>query len=195
MSGPALDLIVTAPNGVAWKRLPGATSSGPQFLTALATLTDASGRIAREWNWWQDGRRTAEDERIRDVIRQWDHAEPPPGGYLTAEQLQARLDASQAERQRQRQARAARYDKDLAMARLRQLSAQATEGFMRRVLARPASTTQQARAQEFLAASEQEAAALAAQVGDPDAVTDEHGPERLRSQLAALEPEDGEHTP
>lgn len=46
---------------------------------------------------------------------------------------------------------------------------------MRRVLARPAGTAQQAKAQEFLAASEQEAAALAAQVGDPDAVTDEHG--------------------
>src|SRR5580704_14932704 len=115
MSGPAPDLIVTAPNGIAWKRLPGGTCSGPEFLAALAIFTDTGGRIAREWNWWQDGRQAKEDERIREVVRQWDHAEPPPGGYLTAGQLQAKLDANQAERQSQRQARAARYDKDLAM--------------------------------------------------------------------------------
>jgi hypothetical protein len=72
-------------------------------------------------------------------------------------------------------ASAARYDKDPAMTRLRLLSAQATAGFMRHVLAKSASTAQQAKAQEFLAASEQATAALAAQVGDPDAVTDEHG--------------------
>jgi hypothetical protein len=167
MSGPAPDLIVTAPNGIAWKRLPGGTSSGPEFLAALTTLTDTGGRIAREWNWWQDGRRAREDERIREVVRQWDHAEPPPGGYLTAEQLQGRLDASQAERDRARQARAAQYGKDLAMGRLRLLSAQATSGFMRHVLARPATAAQQDRAHELLAASEQEAAELAAQAGDP----------------------------
>jgi hypothetical protein len=57
---PRLNLIVTAPNGIAWKRLPGGTSSGPEFLAALATLTDTGGRIARQWNWWQDGRKARE---------------------------------------------------------------------------------------------------------------------------------------
>jgi hypothetical protein len=175
MSGPAPDLIVTAPNGITWKRRSGGVNSGPEFLAALATLTDTGGRIAREWNWWQEGRRAREDERIREVVRQWDHAEPPPGGYLTAEQLKARLDASQAERDRARQARAAQYDEDLAMARLRLLSAQATSGFMRHVLARPVTAAQQDGAEELLAASEQEAADLAAQVGDPDAIPDLHG--------------------
>lgn len=46
---------------------------------------------------------------------------------------------------------------------------------MRHVLARPASTALAATAQELLAASEQEAVAPAVQVGDPDAITDEHG--------------------
>jgi len=40
-----------------------------------------------------------------------------------------------------RQVRAARYDKDLATARIRLLSAQATSGFMRHVLAGPATST------------------------------------------------------
>jgi hypothetical protein len=175
MTASSPDLIVTAPNGVAWKRLRDGASSATEFLAALATWTDSGGRIAREWNWWQDGRRRLEEDRILDVIRQWDHAAPPPGGYLTEEQVQARLGARQAERERQREARAALYDKDLAMARLRLLSAQATAGFMRHVLARPASAAQQAKAQEFLAASEQEAAVLAVQIADPDAITDQHG--------------------
>jgi len=61
------------------------------------------------------------------------------------------------------------------MARPRLLSAQATGGFIRHVLARSASAAQQDRAQELLAASEQEAAELAAQIGDPDAISDKHG--------------------
>lgn len=175
MTAASLDLIVTAPNGVAWRRLPGGTSTRAEFLAALAIWTDSGGRIAREWNWWQDGRRRLEEDRILDVIGQWGHVAPPPDGYLTREQVQARLDAGQAERERERQARAAQYDKDLAMTRLRLLSAQATAGFMRHVMARPASAAQQARAQEFLAASEQEAAAMAVHVGNPDAITDQHG--------------------
>jgi hypothetical protein len=71
MSGPAPDLVVTAPNGIAWKRLPGGTSSEPEFLAALAIFTGTGGRIARECNWWQDGRRARDDERILEMIRQW----------------------------------------------------------------------------------------------------------------------------
>jgi hypothetical protein len=175
MSRNAPDLIVTAPNGIAWKRRPGGTSSGPEFLAALAVLTDYGGRIAREWSWWQEGRRAMEDERIREVVRQWDHAEPPAGGYLTAEELQAHLNADQAEREQARELRAARYDSDLAATRIRLLSTQATSGFMRHVLTRPATAAQRDRAQEFLAASEQETAELAALIGDPDAIPDKRG--------------------
>jgi hypothetical protein len=175
MTPSAPDLIVTAPNGVSWKRRPGGTSSGPEFLAAQATMTDSGGRIIREWNWWQVGQQQLEGDRVRAVISQWDHATPPPGGYLTGEQLQTHLNARQAERDSQRQAWSARYDQDLAMARLRLLRAQATDGFMRHVLASPASAAQQARAQQVLADSEREAAALAGQVGNPDAICDQHG--------------------
>jgi hypothetical protein len=51
MSGYAPGRIVTTPNGVAWKRRPGGTNSGPEFLAALAVLADSGGRVAREWNW------------------------------------------------------------------------------------------------------------------------------------------------
>jgi hypothetical protein len=46
---------------------------------------------------------------------------------------------------------------------------------MRHILARPASAAQQDRAQELLAATEQETAELEAQIGDPDAIPDKYG--------------------
>ncbi len=76
MTAPSRDLIVTAPNGVTWRRRPGGTSSGAEFLATLATPADSGGRIAREWNWWQDGRQHLEEDQILDVIRQWEHAPP-----------------------------------------------------------------------------------------------------------------------
>jgi hypothetical protein len=80
------------------------------------------------------------------------------------------------------------YDKETATARLQMLAAEATIGFMRHVLAAPASEARQARAAEFLAGAEQEAGALREQVGNPDAVTHEHGdlpPERREHHLAS----------
>jgi hypothetical protein len=61
------------------------------------------------------------------------------------------------------------------MARLSLLSAQASAGFMRHVLADPASDAQRDKTTEFLAAAEQEIATLEPQVGDPDAIPDEQG--------------------
>ena len=187
MDPSTLDLLVTAPNGVAWRRQPGGSSSAEEFLAALAVLTDSGGRIAREWDWWKEGREAREHDRIMGVIRQWDHAEPPPGGYLSEQELEARLDASQAQRDRERKARAATYDEDRASGRVRMLSAQATAGFMRNVLAKPAGEAQKSTAGELLMAAEQEAAALAGQIGDPDDVTDEHGdlpPSRREQNLS-----------
>jgi hypothetical protein len=104
-----------------------------------------------------------------------DHAAPPPGGYLSEREIRESLDASQAQRDMDRQARAALYDEGQATARLRMLSAQATAGFMRNILAKPASDAQQSKAAELLAAAEREAATLAGQIGDPDTITDKHG--------------------
>jgi len=135
----------------------------------------AGNRIAREWSLWREGEPRREDDRLHGVLFQWEHADPPPGLYLTAGELEARFEARWAETQRQREARAAGYDRDRAMARLKLLSAQADAGFMRHVLANPASDAQRGKATEFLAIAEREIKALEVQVGDPDAIPDEHG--------------------
>ncbi len=171
----SIDLIATAPNGVRWRRKPGGrTTPAELFATLDAVVAD---RIAREWNLWKPGVVKAERDKRDAVLAEWDHAEPPPGGYKheTLEQLQAEWDARDAERERERAARAEAYDHDLAMDRLRMLQQQATAGFMRHILANPASEAQGANAEKRLAAAEQEAASLAARVGDPDAVADNFG--------------------
>ena len=168
------DLIVTAPNGVRWRRDPGGTSAPAELFAVLGSrYLDAS----RDWNLWQPGAVQAARERRRAVLAEWDHADPPPGGYKfeTDEQIQAGFDARKAARERERGARAEAYDPDLAKARLHMLQQQATAGFMRHVLAHPASEAQRAKAEARLAAAEQEAASLTARVDDPDAVADERG--------------------
>jgi hypothetical protein len=167
------ELVVTAPNGVKWKRRPGSTCSAADLLAALKALDD--DRIAREWNLWREGETQRENDRVHEVLIQWEHAEPPPGGYLTTEELEAKFDARQAETQRQRDARAAEYNHDRAMARIKLLSAQADAGFMRHVLLNPASNEQREKATEFLAVANQEIAELGQQVADPDGVPDKHG--------------------
>ena len=85
------EMIVTAANGVRWRRLPGSTSSAGEF---LAVLPGRGGdRIAREWSLWREGEPRREDDRRHEVLFQWEHADPPPGPYLTAEELQARFEA------------------------------------------------------------------------------------------------------
>lgn len=74
------DLLVTAPNGVAWRRRPGGTASTAEFLGALEALTGSPGRVGREWNWWQEGRPEQERDHVMKVVLEWGLAEPPPGG-------------------------------------------------------------------------------------------------------------------
>ncbi|HEV8274644.1 MAG TPA: hypothetical protein VGQ26_02955, partial [Streptosporangiaceae bacterium] len=128
-----------------------------------------------QWNWWQEGREDQEHDRLWTVLEQWDHATPPPGGYRPVDETMARIDAKHAERERERRDRAASYDEDRAMARLRLLRARATAGFMRNVHRAPADPAQQAKAEELLMASRQEATALAETVGDPETVVDRAG--------------------
>jgi hypothetical protein len=167
------EMIVTAENGVRWRRLPGSTISAEELLAVLEGLE--CDRIAREWSLWREGEPRREDDRRHEVLFQWEHDNPPPGPYLTADELEARFGARWAEAKRQREARAAEYDHDRAMARLKLLSAQADAGFMRHVLENPASDAQRDKATEFLAVAGQEIKALDAEVGDPDAIPDKHG--------------------
>ena len=134
------EMIVTAANGVRWRRLPGRTSSAEELLAVLAGL--GGDRIGRERSLWRDGEPQREDDRRHEVLFQWEHVDPPPGPYLTAEELEARFEARWAETQRHREARAAEYDHARAMARLNLLSTQADAGFMRHVLANSASDAQ-----------------------------------------------------
>jgi hypothetical protein len=173
MSASSAELIVAAPNGVRWKRCRGGTGSADEFLAVLASL--GGDRIAREWNLWQEGQARREDDRRLGVLSQWEHADPPSRPYLTAGELESEFEARWAEDECQRKARAAAYDHDRAMARLRLLSEQATAGFMRHVLAGPASDAQRGKAAEFLAAAEQEIMVLECQVGDHETVADRRG--------------------
>ncbi|WP_147268322.1 hypothetical protein [Spongiactinospora rosea] len=168
------ELIITAPNGVVWKRLPGGTTSGTDFLAALEMLVSLSD-VSRQWNWWQEGRERRERERLHRILEQWDHAAPPPGGYLSKEELDAEFAAKRAQREEERQRRAASYDEERAMIRLSLLRAEATAGFMCNALAIPGSRAWQPKAEELRRASEREAAALKEKLGDPNAVVDQAG--------------------
>jgi hypothetical protein len=175
MSTTQSDLIIMAPNGVRWRRRPGSTSSAEEFLDRLETMTGLWSRVEPQWNWWQEGREEQEHDRLWTVLAQWDHATPPPGGYPPVEETMAGIDAERAERERERRDGAASYDEDRAVARLRLLRAQATAGFMRHVLRAPADPAQQAKAEDLLAASLQEATELAKTAGDPNTVVDRAG--------------------
>jgi hypothetical protein len=66
----------------------------------------------RQWNWWREGQIEATEGKASGVWREWDHAEPPPGGYRyegsteeVVAAMKAEWDAQQAERERMRLAR------------------------------------------------------------------------------------------
>ncbi len=188
------DLIVTAPNGVRWKRDPRATSTPAELFAAIDLLTTDWHK--RQWNWWRRGQIEAEEGKARAVLHEWDHAEPPPGGYRyggspeeARAAMEAEWDAQQAERERARLTRQQRFDEERSNARITMLQNQANAGFMRHVLAHPATAAQRAKAEEKLAKHEQEAARLAAQVGEPDEVPDRRGdlpPDRRTWHLSSL---------
>jgi hypothetical protein len=148
----------------------------------------------RQWNWWRDGQIEAEEGKAHAVWHEWDHAEPPPDQYggstdEAVAAMEAEWDAQRAERERVRLARQERLDEERSNARLTMLQNQADAGFMRHVLADPATAAQRAKAEEKLTKHEHEAARLAAQVGDPDEVADRHDdlpPDRRTWHLSGL---------
>lgn len=188
------DLIVTATNGVRWKRDPGTSSTPAQLFAAMELLT--TDWHQRQWNWWREGQIEAEEGKARSALHEWDHAEPPPGGYQyggsteeAVAAMEAEWDAQQAERERARLERQEGFDEERWNARITMLQNQADAGFMRHVLTHPATAAQRAKAEEKLAKHEQGAARLAAQVGDPDEVADRHGdlpPDRRTWHLSGL---------
>jgi hypothetical protein len=62
------EMIVTAANGVRWRRLPGSTSSAEELLAVLAGL--GGDRIAREWSLWREGEPRREDDHWHEVLFQ-----------------------------------------------------------------------------------------------------------------------------
>src|SRR5262249_42304654 len=111
------ELIVTAANGGRWKRDPGATSTPAQLFAAGQLLTGDWHQ--RQWIWWRDGQIEAEEGKARAVLHEWDHAEPPPGGYQyggsteeAVAAMEAEWDAQRAERERARLARQERFDEE-----------------------------------------------------------------------------------
>jgi hypothetical protein len=54
------ELIVTAADGVRWKRDIGATSTPAQLFAAMQQLT--ADWHERQWNWWRDGQIEAEEK-------------------------------------------------------------------------------------------------------------------------------------
>lgn len=180
------DLIVTAPNGVRWKRSPETSSSAQELFAALKKLSELS-TVEYQWNLWQKGRISQESERVWSTLAGWDHADPPPGGYPSTEEYKTRRDIKRAELEEERRTRAASYDQELSHARIRLLSEEATAGFMRNVLTAPTSQKQQEKAEELRESSEQKSAELRRQIGDPDSVVDDNGdlpPERRKQHLS-----------
>jgi hypothetical protein len=78
------EMIVTAADCVRWRRLPGSSSSAEEFMAVLEGL--GGDRITREWSLWREGEPRREDDRLHEVLFQWEHADPPPGPYLTADE-------------------------------------------------------------------------------------------------------------
>ena len=71
------EMIVTAANGVRWRRLKGSTSSAEELLAALEGL--GGDRIAREWRLWREGEQRSEEDSRHEVLLQWEHADKQLG--------------------------------------------------------------------------------------------------------------------
>ncbi|OZV73096.1 hypothetical protein CA850_31480 [Micromonospora echinospora] len=118
--------VVVEIDGLLWKPCPGATAA--EFEAARSLFIEVH-REAR-WNRWVETERAADLEAAMAVMGQWTRAEP--GFRQTAPQeveewlasWKAEFEEEQADRERQRQARAAGYDEGRHHARLALLEQQ-----------------------------------------------------------------------
>lgn len=169
---------VTAPNGVTWRRRPGGSSTGAQFLRALDEYI-AVHDISRRWNWWQEGREEQEREALWAIVSEWDNGAPA----ATCEDDEAFLQEWNAEWERKRQAEAQRradiiaasYDEDRVALRLRILRTEADQAFFAHVLEAPATPGQREAAERRVADSLSQATKLRRDLGDPEEVVDGRG--------------------
>lgn len=148
---------ITAPNGVTWTRLPGATSTGSQLLQALAGMRGLYTDVSRQWSWWQEGRRDQERDRVWRILREWDNG-APHGEYTDEEEEalgQAELDEIKKDLEEDRRRRAdlanQSYDKDREYGRLRLLRTESDAAFFAHVLEAPASPAQRGDAERRIA--------------------------------------------
>jgi hypothetical protein len=81
------EIHVNAPNGVTWTRQPRTTSTASELLQALVDLPGLYDNVSRQWNWWQEGRRDQEHDRVWRVVRKWDNGAPE--GDYTEEEAEA----------------------------------------------------------------------------------------------------------
>ncbi|GAA4561022.1 hypothetical protein [Pseudonocardia xishanensis] len=183
---------VTAPNGVAWTRAPGGTTSGHQLLEALNGISGIYGDVPRRWNWWEEGRQRREHDRHMAVLEEWDNGaeELPP------DESEARMKAwsddfdkrYEEERRRRAQLAADTYDEERASQRLQYLRDTADAAFFGHVLRKPANAAQRDGAARREAEARASAAELLHTIGDPEQVIDKRGylpSERRATNLGA----------
>ncbi len=175
------EIQVTAPSGVTWTRRPGATSTGPELLQALADLPGMYGDVSRQWNWWQEGRRDQEHDRLWQILREWDNGAPKREDTKEEDEAlgQAELDkvdkSLEADRERRADLVARLYDEDRENLRLRLLRTESDAAFFAHVLEAPASSAQREDAERRLGERRAAADESRRQLGNPEQVIDRGG--------------------
>lgn len=169
---------VTAPNGVTWTRRQGGRSTGSELLQALEELA-RMGDVSRQWNWWQEGRRDQEHDRLWRILGEWDNGVPEVTEEEAEAFAQAEMDKAderlEADRRRRADLMARSYDEEREHLRLRLLRTESDAAFFAHVLAAPASPAQQEAAERRAADRREAADELRRQLGDPEQVIDRGG--------------------
>lgn len=172
---------VTTANGVTWTRQPGGTSTADELVEALSVMGRMYSDVALQWDWWEEGRREQEHERVWRVLREWDNGADRRGH--TEEEIEAFLQANSdkvdkriaADKERRARLVAQSYDQDRETSRLRLLRTEADAAFFGHVIDAPASAAQRTDAERRLEESRTVARTLREQLGDPEQVLDRHG--------------------
>ncbi|NDL56620.1 hypothetical protein [Phytoactinopolyspora mesophila] len=169
---------VTAPNGVTWTRQPEGRSTASEFLHALDDFCRLED-LSRQWNWWQEGRRDQEHDRLWQIVSEWDNGAPKVSKAEAEAFAQAEMgkvhESLEADRKHRTDLVARSYDKDREHLRLRLLRTESDAAFFTHVLTNPASPAQQKDAQRRLADRRATAEELRRQLGDPEQVIDSGG--------------------
>lgn len=169
---------VTAPSGVTWTRRQGGRSTESELLQALEELP-TMGHVSRQWNWWQEGRRDQEHDRLWRILDEWDNGVPEVSEEEAEAFAQAEMDKVderlEADRRRRADLVARSYDEERVHLRLRLLRTESDAAFFAHVLAAPASPAQEEAAERRATDFREAADDLGRQLGDPEQVIDRSG--------------------